>query len=91
MLRYRFTTPPYGKKKQWEAEFRANDKNATTGIVEIWGEHMRLLRQAMQYWKPEESPEWERFPQRVEAVLGIQKNGALRITHTMGIAEECPV
>lgn len=80
LTRYRFITPPYGTKKQWQGEWIGNDANRTTGLVEIWAEHMRLIRAALpDDFKPSESPDWIAFPQPVEARLAIQRNNALRI------------
>lgn len=58
--------------KQWQAEFRGNDLNATIGLVDIFGEHMRLIRAALPtIWAPSESPDWQPFPPHLEAVLTI--------------------
>ena len=82
--------PHYGKYKQWEAEFIANDVNRTVGRVEIWGEHMRLLKQTMGYWQPGEDPEWQDFPQRIESTLEVTQRG-LRIKTVLGITEGAAV
>jgi hypothetical protein len=78
-MRYRFTTPHYGKIKQWQAEFIGNDANRTSGLIDIWAEHMRIIKSALPGFTPHTSPDWQPFPQPMESVLHIDPHGRLRI------------
>jgi hypothetical protein len=51
---------------------------------------MRLLKQTMGYWQPGENPDWQDFPQRIEATLEDTPRG-IRIKYVLGIIEGAAV